>query len=99
MNNDLKVSLQEVSDTASQIRTLNQKLDDVLNYVSKLMNELNNVWQSDGQDAILGRFQKFANKFIDESETIESYAKFLDNTVSAYDSIETTITSNANTFE
>ena len=94
----LKISLPEVSQTASQIRTYNSNLDERLSYVNKIMNELNSVWLSDGEEALLARFQKFAQKFINESEVIENYARFLDDTVSSYDSLESTIVANASNF-
>lgn len=97
--NEIKITLSEVSSTANQIRTLNKSLDETLSYVTKLMNELNGVWQSDGEETLLQRFTHFSSRFIDESETIESYAAFLDNTVSSYDSLESTITANASNFE
>ena len=95
----LKISLPEVSQTASQIRHCNNQLDDTLSHVSKLMNELNSVWLSNGEEALLARFQNFAQKFISESEIIENYARFLDETVSSYDSLESTIVANASNFE
>ena len=97
--NELKISLSEVSNTASQIRVYNQRLDETLNYVSKVMNDLNSIWQSDGQTTLIDRFNRFARKFVEEYETFESYAQFLDNTVSDYDSLETTINANASNFE
>ena len=99
MDDSLKISLPEVSNTAGAIRNYNQSLDDVLSYVSKLMNELHSIWESDGEETLLQRFTHFSSRFIDESETIESYATFLDNTVSTYDSLESTITANASNFE
>lgn len=94
----LKISMPEVSSTASQIRAYNAKLDDTLSYVNKLMHELNSVWYSNGEEALLARFDKFAQKFITESEIIENYARFLDETVSSYDSLESTIVANASNF-
>ena len=94
----IRISLAEVSEIASQMRLLNNNLDEVLNYVLKLMNDLNAVWMSEGAEAIIARFQKFSSRFIDESETIESYARFLDLTVSSYDSLESTIKANAEGF-
>lgn len=95
----LKISLPEVSATASQIRQYNANLDQTLSYVNKIMNELNSVWLSEGEETLLSRFQKFSQKFIDESEIIENYARFLDETVSSYDSLESTIVANASNFE
>ena len=96
---ELKISLPEVSQTAAQIRNHNSKLDETLSYVNKMMNELNSVWLSEGEETLLARFQKFSQKFISESEIIENYAKFLDETVSSYDSLESTIVANASNFD
>lgn len=96
---NLKISLPEVSQTAAQIRNCNHQLDDTLNYVNKLMCDLNSVWLSDGEETLLSRFQKFSQRFLDEYETIESYARFLDETVSSYDTLESTIVANASNFE
>ncbi|MBR3266158.1 MAG: pore-forming ESAT-6 family protein [Erysipelotrichaceae bacterium] len=95
---NIRITLPEVSETASQIRNYNSNLDEILSFVSKTMNELNSIWESDGQEMLLSRFQRFATRFIDESEVIESYARFLDSTVSDYDSLESTIVANASSF-
>ena len=96
---ELRISLPEVSATASQIRNYNSKLDETLSYVNKIMNELNAIWLSEGEETLLARFQKFSQKFLNESEIIENYARFLDETVSSYDSLESTIVANASNFE
>ena len=96
---ELKISLSDVSNTATQIRNYNSKLDDTLSYVNKIMNELNSIWLSEGEETLLGRFQRFAQKFLNESEVIENYARFLDETVSSYDTLESTIVANASNFE
>lgn len=96
--NEIKITLPEVSETAAQIRNYNSALDEILAYVSKTMNDLNSIWKSDGEEMLLSRFQRFATKFIDESEVIESYARFLDSTVTDYDSLESTIVANASNF-
>ena len=95
---NIRITLPEVSETASQIRNYNSTMDEILNFVSKTMNELNSIWESDGEEMLLSRFQRFATRFIDESEVIESYARFLDSTVSDYDSLESTIVANASNF-
>ncbi|MBQ6492728.1 MAG: pore-forming ESAT-6 family protein [Erysipelotrichaceae bacterium] len=95
---NIRITLPEVSETAAQIRNCNATLDDILSFVSRTMNELNSIWESDGQEMLLSRFQRFATRFIDESEVIESYARFLDSAVSDYDSLESTIVANASSF-
>ena len=98
MQNNIQITLSEVSETASAIRNYNSALDDILNYVNRIMHELNSIWLSDGEEMLLSRFQRFSAKFIDESEVIESYARFLDSTVNDYDSLESTIVANASNF-
>ncbi len=96
---NIRITLSKVSGAATAIRNINSNMDDVLNNVKKMMNDLSGVWKGTAGETIVGRFNKFATKFIDESETIEEYAKFLDYTVSSYDSLESTLTSNASNFE
>lgn len=97
--NDIRITLPEVSNSAANIRNINSNMDEVLTNVSRMMSELSGFWKGTAGETIVQRFNKFANRFIDESETIEEYAKFLDYTVSSYDSLESTITSNASNFE
>lgn len=99
MNNQIRITKSEVSSTASNMRALNAQLDETLNNINHEMNELSNVWQSDGSNALIAKFRTFANRFVIESETIENYCKFLDQAVNSYDSLESTITGNANNFE
>ena len=96
---DIRITLPEVSNCAANLRNINAGLDEVLNTINKLMIDLSGVWKGTAGEAIVERFQKFSGRFIDESETIEEYAKFLDYTVSSYDSLESTITANASNFE
>ncbi len=96
---DIRITLPDVSSAASTLRSINASLDDTLNSVSKMMNDLSSIWKGTAGEAIVQRFQKFSSRFIDESETIEEYAKFLDYTVSSYDSLESTLSNNANNFD
>lgn len=95
---DIKISLSEVSRMANELRRINTNLDDVLEYARNEMKSLNVSWISDGSEMIRQRFEYFSKKFIEESQIVESYAKFLDYTVSSYDSLESTITENAASF-
>lgn len=98
MQDQIMISLSDVSNTAESIRKHNSELDGTLNYVNKIMNELNSVWESDGEETLLERFKHFSQKFLSEYEVIETYARFLDDTVSSYDSLESTIVANASNF-
>ena len=96
--NELKITTAEVRNCAQQLRNLNVSLDDVLTRAKSEMRALSGVWRSDGSETIRQRFEQFSQKFDEEKETIEEYARFLDLTAESYDSLESTITDNASTF-
>lgn len=92
---NIQISLQEVQDTANQLRSLNMLMDEELNAMKSEMNRLDSSWISDGSLEIHNKFNLFSSRFEKQKETINQYAKFLDLAVSSYDTLETTITSNA----
>lgn len=95
----IKISLGEVSKTANQIRTLNQQLATRLEDIKREMNALAQTWNSDASNTIRANFNAFAPRFEEYRQVIDSYAKFLDVTVTNYDSAESTINSNASAFK
>ncbi len=95
---EIRITLPEVSSIAMSLRNHNQSLDETLSYIAKTMNSMNASWQSESSEEIVANFNLFARSFIDESETIEEYARFLDNIVSTYDSMESTLSANAQNF-
>lgn len=99
MNDNIKITMPEVAQSASNMRSLNATLDEILNSITTQMNELSSIWQSDGQESIVAHFKTFAQRFTAESQTIENYCKFLDLTVSTYETVESTIHGNSNNFE
>lgn len=92
---NIQISLQEVQYTANQLRSLNMLMDEELNAMKSEMNRLDSSWISDGSLEIRNKFNLFSSRFEKQKETINQYAKFLDLAVSSYDTLETTITSNA----
>ena len=95
----IKISLAEVSDCASRIRALNQQMYEQLSLMKKDMNDTNVSWISDAGEAIRTRFNQFALRFDKQKEAIDQYVKFLDTTVSNYDTLESTIHSNASSMQ
>lgn len=95
---NIKISLAEVSNCAQAIRTLNEKMYEQLQMIKKDMNDLNSTWISESAETIRAKFNGFANRFETQKDTIDSYGKFLDLTVSSYDSLETSINANASNF-
>lgn len=92
---NIRISLAEVSDTASRIRSLNAQMYNDLMEMKKDMDLLNGTWVSDGSQEIRSRFNLFARRFEKQKAVIDSYARFLDLTVQSYDTLESTITGNA----
>lgn len=96
----IQISLGEVAKTASTIRTLNTNLSTQLENIRTEMNSLASTWQSDASETIRSKFNAMAEQqFETYKRIIESYAKFLDDTVTSYDTIETAINNNASAFK
>ncbi|MBR2990133.1 MAG: pore-forming ESAT-6 family protein [Solobacterium sp.] len=91
----LNISLEQVSETAAVLRTLNQSMQESLAQIKRLMNETDLSWLSESGETIRTRFNQFALRFETQKEDIESYARFLDRTVTDYDTLETTLNANA----
>ena len=91
----LNISLEQVSETAAVLRTLNQSMQESLAQIKRMMNETDLSWLSESGETIRSRFNQFALRFESQKEDIESYARFLDRTVSDYDTLETTLNANA----
>ena len=92
---NINISLAEVSEAASKMRNYNQIMYEDLQNMKKDINSLDISWISDGSTEIRNRFNMLSAKFDEYKNIIESYVNFLELTVSSYDSLETTITSNA----
>lgn len=99
MMDELKISLAEVSECASKIRNFNQMMYEQLSLMKKDMNDTNASWISDAGETIRSRFNQFANRFDRQKEQIDSYVKFLDQTVDHYNTLESTIHSNASSIQ
>lgn len=95
----IHISLGEVSKTAGDIRNINKNLTDRLQEIKKQMDDLSQTWQSDASNTIRERFNSLVPKFDNYREIVESYAKFLDNTVANYNAVETQIANNASAFK
>ena len=91
----IRISLDEVSQAAAAIRRLNESMYESVAAMRREMERLDGTWISRGSSEIRERFMLFSNRFEQQREVIESYADFLDMTVLSYDTLETTIQSNA----
>ncbi|WP_239617476.1 pore-forming ESAT-6 family protein [Cohnella mopanensis] len=95
----ISISLGAVAKTAATIRNLNSSLSTKLDEIKKEMGNLSSTWQSDASNTIRNNFNALAPRFEEYKQVVESYAKFLDNTVTNYEAAETAINSNASAFK
>lgn len=93
--NGISISLQEVSDAAAKISSLNQQIYDHLQDMKQQMNALDGTWVSDAGETIRTKFNTASNRFEEQKSVIDAYVRFLELTVSSYDSLETAIQTNA----
>ena len=61
---NIQISLQEVQDTANQLRSLNMLMDEELNAMKSEMNRLDSSWISDGSLEIRNKFNLFSSRFL-----------------------------------
>lgn len=92
---DIKITFEEVRTKTKQIRNYNATLTDTLNSIRQTINNLESQWTSDTSDTIRAKITGMQPKFDTYKEVIESYARFLDNTVAQYEGTESTLNSNA----
>ncbi len=94
----IQITLGELTSIASNIRQLNANLTTCLEECKNQMNALSADWESESSETIRTNFNNHATHFEEYRAVIDSYAKFLDDTVTAYESAETSINSNASEF-
>ena len=80
----LQITLAQVTQTAASIRSQNQQLAA--------------YWQSPASEKIRSRFHGMLPVFDNYRSIVESYAKFLDQTVSTYQSMEAQLNASAEGF-
>ncbi len=94
----INISLEEVSATANSISSKNGQLTDTLNEISQHMAALAATWQSDSSDTIRAKMNGMKPIFENYREIIDSYVRFLNDTVSSYTATENQIKNNASSF-
>lgn len=95
----IQITLGELTQVAANIRSLNGSLTACLEECRAQMNGLADEWSSEASETIRAKFNNHAAHFEEYRGVIDSYAKFLDNTVTAYETTENSINSNANMFK
>ena len=92
---DIKITFEEVRGKAQEIRAHNEVLTDTLVSIKGAINALESVWTSDASDTIRSKITGMQPKFDLFRDTVESYAKFLDNAAANYESTENAVNTTA----
>lgn len=95
---NLKITLADVTRTAGFIRAQNEQLNGSLREINGYMTQLSNDWQSPASERIRTRFHAMLPVFENYKMIVESYAKFLDQTVTTYQSMESALDAGAEGF-
>ena len=96
---DIKITFSEVRNKAAQIRKCNDNLNQHLADIKSSITALDAEWTSDASDTIRQKITGMQTKFDNYYTIIESYATFLDTTVTNYEQAESAINTNASAFE
>lgn len=94
----INITLSQVSSCADSLRTRNQQLYQNLQDITTVMQQLSGFWQSPASETISQRFMAMMPVFDNYRTMIDTYAKFLDQTVITYQSVENQINASADTF-
>lgn len=94
----IQIALAELTRTSGEVRRHNTELEQELLEMKRIMVELGATWQSPASDTIRARFLDMVPIFENYREIIESYAKFLDYTVTSYETTEQSINQSAASF-
>lgn len=95
----IHIVLADVTKAAQEVRRCNKQLNQELMTMRKYMNELQSTWNSPAAETIRSKFNQMTPIFENYREVIENYAKFLDMTVSSYETCENAIHQSAASFQ
>ncbi|MBR5949278.1 MAG: WXG100 family type VII secretion target [Clostridia bacterium] len=97
---DIRISTATLEQTAKDVRNHANNLNNILEDCLKEMLSLESTWKSDSATEIRTNMQALQNKFFAPYKSVvDSYAKFLDDTAATYESMETGIEKNAQSFK
>ena len=101
MAGQIKVNTEQVSQIASTIEGLNNKLNENLKECQTTISNLSNSWEGEAYQETRASFDEFASKFFQNYyDTIDQYVKFLRNNVAqGYFETETANKSLADAFK
>lgn len=92
---EMKISFQQLTDTAGKISSINNRLKELLQNFSKSVTDLQNTWESDAGTQTKAAIDKLSPRFEDYYNVLASYAQHLDDTAESFKTNEGTLSKNA----
>lgn len=88
---NIDISLAEVSNAASSMRSYNEQLTNKLFEIKMQVDGLQAYWVSEAGETYRSRLAKYSQRFEEYKKVVEEYAAFLDFSVRTYNETETAI--------
>lgn len=92
---DMQVNSAELARAAENLRSDVDTMSRVLSEATETINKTTSSWESAAAENLRARYTSLSGRFQDFYDAINKYAKFLDNTASAYESADKKITNKA----
>ena len=93
---DMQVNSAELASAANNLRKNVSDMQQILDDSTSIINGTAASWESAAAENLRSRYTSLAAKFSDFYDAITKYAKFLDNTATAYENADKKIEERAN---
>lgn len=98
MNDTINISFAELTAKAQNIKKTSAEVEAILSQVKTTINNLDQSWKSQSSSDLIANFQNLEKVIKGHKETIDAYAKFLNDTVTTYSETESDISKIAQKF-
>lgn len=92
----ITITLEDLTASANEIKSVNSNMQNTVSDMNSVIKEVTEYWQSEASDTFNAKFISFMRVFDDCKQAIDNYAKFLDDTVAAYQAADAAINNAAN---
>ena len=83
---------------ATELRGYKAEHDEAMNKMRTLMQNLNEVWKGDAQDALLAKYESMQGTFNQFAQMLEDYAKLMDTSAAQMAELDSSLASQMNSF-
>lgn len=84
----IKVDSQAMRDKATVFKNTASKIKTLTEEMTNSINSLKNTWEGESAENTVSKFKNLSGTFEEKCQTINNYAKYLEETASQYDAAE-----------